>query len=123
MAGVNPLLPGAVPAGVPKNGQLLVPKEGKSFSEVLGRELKKLRFSQHAQQQMRVREINFGEEEQVRLEKAVAKAAEKGARETLVLMDSLAFVVSVKNTTVITAITGSQLKEKVFTNIDSAVIV
>ena len=47
----------------------------------------------------------------------------KGARDSLVLMQDLALVVSVKNNTVITAVDGESLKENVFTNIDSAVIV
>ncbi|MDP2858208.1 MAG: TIGR02530 family flagellar biosynthesis protein [Bacillota bacterium] len=58
-----------------------------------------------------------------RLAGAIDAAGEKGARESLVLMDGLAFVVSVPNRTVITALGGSRLKEGVFTNIDSAVII
>jgi len=53
----------------------------------------------------------------------VSKAAAKGARESLILLDDKAFVVSVRNRTVITAVDGEHLKENVFTNIDSAVIV
>ena len=59
-----------------------------------------------------------------KLQQAVGKAAQKGARESLVLMQpDLAFVVSVRNRTVITAVDGDSMKENVFTNIDSAVIV
>ncbi len=57
-----------------------------------------------------------------RLTSAVDKAAAKGSRDTLVLMDNTAFIVSVKNRTVITAVTGQRRQEDVFTNIDSAVI-
>jgi len=39
------------------------------------------------------------------------------------VMDNQAFIVSVTNRTVITALDGSSMKENVFTNIDSAVIV
>ena len=49
--------------------------------------------------------------------------AEKGCDESLILVDSTAFIVSVKNNTVITTISADDLKENVFTNIDSAVIV
>jgi flagellar operon protein len=59
-----------------------------------------------------------------RLHAAVDKAAGKGSRETLVLMDNqLAFVVSVRNRTVITAMDGATVKDSVFTNIDSAIVV
>ena len=53
----------------------------------------------------------------------VDRAAAKGAKESLVLVDNAALVVSIKNRTVITAVDQAHLKENVFTNIDSAVIV
>ncbi len=58
-----------------------------------------------------------------RVKEGVDRAAAKGARESLVLMDNVALVVSIKNRTVITAVDKANLKESVFTNIDSAVIV
>jgi len=57
-----------------------------------------------------------------RLQDGVERAAAKGAREALVLMDDMAFVVSVKNRTVITAVDAARMKHNVFTGIDSAVI-
>jgi flagellar operon protein len=57
-----------------------------------------------------------------RLETAVDKAAGKGAKDALVMLDETAMVVSVQNRTVITALGMHQAKENVFTNIDSAVI-
>ena len=59
---------------------------------------------------------------QRQLDKLVQKAAAKGARESLVLMDDIALVVSIRNRTVITAVDGQSLKDNVFTNIDSAII-
>ncbi|NLU10275.1 MAG: flagellar protein, partial [Tepidanaerobacter acetatoxydans] len=53
---------------------------------------------------------------------AVDKAEQKGVRESLILMNDMAFVVSIKNRTVITAMNGDSVKENVFTNIDGAVI-
>ena len=57
-----------------------------------------------------------------RLQGAVQKAAGKGSRDALVLMDDLAMVVSVTNRTVVTVVDKENLKQNVFTNIDSAVI-
>jgi flagellar operon protein len=57
------------------------------------------------------------------MKEAVAKAESKGVKDTLVLMDDLAFVVNIRNKTVITAVNSNELKENVFTNIDGAVIV
>jgi len=53
--------------------------------------------------------------------KAVDKADAKGVKDTLIVMDRIAFVVNVKNRTVITALNSSEMKENVFTNIDGAV--
>ena len=57
-----------------------------------------------------------------RLHEGVARAASKGSRDSLVLVDDTAFVVSVSNHTVITAVGSEHMKDNVFTNIDSAVI-
>lgn len=95
-----------------------------TFGQVLEKKLQgELKFSQHARQRLQSRNIELGEAEIARLENAVSKAREKGARDSLVLMDNLALVVSIKNNTVITAVDEQSLKENVFTNIDSAVIV
>jgi flagellar operon protein len=56
-----------------------------------------------------------------KLNDAVDKAVQKGSKETLVIMGESAFVVSAKNKTVITAMDKNQMKENVFTNIDSTV--
>ncbi len=55
------------------------------------------------------------------LNEALAKAKEKGAKETLMIFDNFSLIVSVKNNTVITAMDNTGMKENVFTNIDSAV--
>jgi flagellar operon protein len=82
-----------------------------------------LKFSAHAKERLGLRNINLSAEDMARMTDAVNKAAAKGARQSLLVMDDLAFIVSVTNRTVITALDGSSMKENVFTNIDSAVIV
>jgi flagellar operon protein len=59
----------------------------------------------------------------MKLKEAVEKVGLKGSRESLILTDKAAFVVSVKNSTVITAVDRESLKENVFTNIDSTVMI
>ena len=97
------------------------------FAEVLRKEVQKtgaeLRFSAHAQERLRSRSISLTSEDSLRLKGAVDRVAEKGGRESLVLMDNLAFVVSISNRTVITAVDGLNLRDNVFTNIDSAIMV
>ncbi|MDR1160332.1 MAG: flagellar protein [Syntrophomonadaceae bacterium] len=94
------------------------------FQNILESKLQQeLKFSRHAQERLRIRNINLNDEDLQNLSSAISKAKEKGAKDSLVLMGDLALVVSVKNNTVITAVDGPSLKENVFTNIDSTVII
>ena len=81
-----------------------------------------IKFSGHAQTRLASRQITLTENDVARLGQAMTKAASKGAKDSLVLMDKTAFVVSVANRTVITAVASDALKENIFTNIDSAMI-
>lgn len=71
---------------------------------------------------METRGISFNSNQMQRLESAVSQVNAKGGKESLVLLDDTALVVSAKNDTVITVVDREQLKNNVFTNIDSAVI-
>lgn len=96
------------------------------FQEILDSQLQRsedLKFSMHAQQRLQARNITLGVHDVERLKQGVNQIADKGGRESLVLMDNSAFLVSVTNRTVITAIDGNQMKNNVFTNIDSTIIV
>ena len=96
-----------------------------AFADVLKEKMSApdIKFSAHAVGRLIDRDITLTKPQLDRLRDAVGKAAEKGAKESLVLMEDMAFVVSIKNSTVITAMTGQSIKENVFTNIDSAVII
>ncbi len=94
-----------------------------TFDEILAAQMGEIKFSSHARQRMRSRNIEFGVEELNLLRSAMMKARDKGARESLILMGDMALVVSIKNNTVITALDGESMKENVFTNIDSAVVI
>ena len=85
--------------------------------------LEKLKFSNHAIERMRSRGINFAPEQMQNIEAGVAKAAAKGSKDTLVLSGDAALIVSVKNNTVVTVMDRAGMKDNVFTNIDSTVVV
>ncbi|CUS89685.1 flagellar operon protein [Candidatus Kryptonium thompsonii] len=51
------------------------------------------------------------------------RAEQKNTRDVLILLRDIAFIVNVKNRTVITVVDSDSLKEHVFTNIDGAVII
>jgi len=108
------------PAGTAESGFQAELEQALSGSQVSPAGLK---FSAHAQQRLALRGIQLTEPQLAQLGRAVDQVAAKGGTESLVLMQDAAFVVSVPNRTIITAVTGATAREGVFTNIDSAVIV
>jgi flagellar operon protein len=127
MAAAQPIIPGLGPgvvAPAPKPTAAQAPTNGPAFADVLAGKLDSgsVRFSGHALERLQRRGIQMDEAALSRLNGGVARAAAKGSRDSLVLLDDTAFVVSVRNKTVVTAVDREHMKEQVFTNIDSAVI-
>ena len=93
----------------------LVSDEAKSMMD-------QLKFSGHAIDRMKSRGISFAPEELKNIQEAVMKAASKGSKDTLVLSGESALIVSVKNNTVVTVMDKALMKDNVFTNIDSTIV-
>jgi flagellar operon protein len=122
-AGVSPAGGAARPgAPAPAPGRGATPST--SFADTLAQagSAQQLQFSKHALARVERRGIQLDPATLGRLSQGVARAAGKGSRDSLVLVDGTAFVVSVSNRTVITAVGSEHMKDNVFTNIDSAVI-
>lgn len=95
-----------------------------SFKQIITDKLKDksdVKFSKHAQKRLMSRDIQVREKDLQLLNNGVERAEEKGSKDSLILVNKVAYVVSVENRTVITAIDDKNLKENIFTNIDSAV--
>lgn len=119
-------VPPVQPGKQKNNTTLQTPSAQSDFKEVLQQQLineKVIKFSGHCVKRMEQSNINFSAGQMEKLTSAVNRAELKGARESLVIMDNLALVISIKNRTVITAVDSQRMKENVFTNIDSAVII
>lgn len=86
-------------------------------------ESSELKFSKHAVNRLNDRNILLTDSQNVRLENGVKQASEKGITESLVLIDSLAFIVNIPNKTVVTAMDQTETNSNIFTNIDGAVII
>lgn len=98
--------------------------EKADFKELLQKQITqndKLQFSKHAKERIASRRINVSNAQMDKLTSGLEKAADKGSKDSLIMVDGVAYVVSVENNTVITAIDNDNIKENVFTNIDSAV--
>jgi len=94
---------------------------GPAFADLLARQ-HRVNFSRHALERLQRRGIELGEQQLARLGDGVDRAAGKGSRASVVLVDGTAFVVAVPKRTVLTAVDPEHMREQVFTNIDSAVI-
>lgn len=81
-----------------------------------------IRFSNHARKRVEARGIPLTKDDIALLTEGVQKASDKGSKESLLLMDDTAFIVNVRERTVITALDTEGMKEKTFTNIDSAIL-
>lgn len=102
-----------------------VTNEGLSFREVLEKKAEgenSLKFSKHASARLLQRGIDLTDGQLERLEDGARRAQQKGIRDSLVIVDELAFIVNVPNSTVVTAMDSKDAVTNVFTNIDGAVI-
>lgn len=106
--------------------------QGMSFEDVLRQQWQvqensategSLKFSKHAGERLRQRNITLSDEQMKRLQDGAKKAEEKGIKESLVIMDSLSFIVNTGSNTVITAMEQSSDADNIYTNIDGAVII
>ena len=120
----NPVQPGRI--DLPQQQKSAIGQTSNSpFAQVLDQKLppQGIKFSQHAQDRLKARNISFSAADLANLEGAVNSVAQKGGKESLVMMGDSALVVSVKNRMVVTAMDRSQMRGNVFTNIDSAVVI
>lgn len=99
-----------------------------SFQSILEQKTKMsqetgLKFSKHAANRLESRNISLTDSQMQRLNEGFSKAEMKGIKDSLVLLDDLAFIVNTKSSTVITAMDQTETSENIFTNIDGAVII
>ena len=127
------------PRGLPNSNPRTENGSGPSFKEALNgvkptphRELiraelaettSKIQFSNHAVDRMRLRGIQYSPDQLQKIESAINKASAKGAKETLIIAGDSAMIVNVKDNKVVTVMDKNMLKDNVFTNIDSTVVI
>lgn len=100
------------------------PAQKSKFADTLAQKTEdhSIRFSNHAQKRLQSRDIQLNDAGLERLAKAVEKVDKRGGRDSLVLMDEMAFIVNVKDRLVVTALDARERGEGVFTQIDSVVL-
>jgi flagellar operon protein len=110
-----------VPIGDYNGNNPRIKSPGDSFESIFQKELEKVKFSSHALKRLEERNIELTDDEMSKINTAVERAELKGSKDSLVMMNSTAFIVNIPNKTVITAMSIADSKENVFTNIDSVV--
>lgn len=85
-------------------------------------EKQELKVSKHANERLNERNIEISDQEWQIVSDKVFEARSKGVKQSLVLMDQAALIVSAKNATVITAMGRTEAKDQLFTNIDGTIV-
>ena len=96
-------------------------KSGRDFAGVFKQELNNLVFSKHAINKIEHRGIDINEKTLEKINSAMDKLQSKGSRDSLVFIEDVAYVVNPNSKVIITAVDKENLKENVFTGIDSAI--
>ena len=98
-----------------------------SFEAVLNQQYNEknqaLQLSKHAKERVEERGIDVDTNLMATLNEAAITARLKGAVNTVMIGQDAAFVVNIPNGIIVTAISAEELKNNVFTNIDSAVLI
>jgi flagellar operon protein len=82
----------------------------------------KLTLSKHAKERLEQRDIHINENRWAQIEQKVNEAKKMGVKESLVLLNDAALIVSAKNNTVITAMDRHEATAQIFTNINGTIV-
>jgi flagellar operon protein len=121
---IGQLFPNPTAPSVPKRtipAQPTTTAQGQSFRDIF--QEKMVRLSHHAEVRLQQRGLELKPEQLAKIQTAVDKAASKGSKDALLLMNDMALIVNVKNRTIVTAMDGASMKDNVFTQIDSAIFI
>ena len=100
-------------------------KTDKDFSRIFeqAKEKEGVKFSKHAKERMISRDIHLSQRDMSRIAQAMDSLDKKGGKTSLVFFGNTTFVTNVESRTIITALDHKGEAQKVFTQIDSAVLV
>ncbi len=114
------------PATAPLRRQAPLARFDQTLEQVqqhLDQQAQVVRLSAHAVQRLSERNISFTNQERIDLGQAISLLNNKGARNALIVRQDAAFVVNVPNRTMVTAISQQELQQRVFTQIDSTMLI
>lgn len=83
----------------------------------------KLIISKHAKARLQQRDIHISDRSWDQIQQKVNEAKKLGVKDSLVLLDNAALIVSAKNNTVITVMDSHEAKSQIFTNINGTIVI
>ena len=93
------------------------------FKEVLDDQLKDLKISGHAAKRLKERNLEMDPLEFLKLKEAVSQLRKKGGNDSLVITGKAAYIIDIKNQTIVTAMDKENMENNVFTKIDSTMVI
>lgn len=106
-----------------KNNNINNNNNSSSFKDILNKTLddkNSFTISKHAS--LRLKNLNFNENDMKNIEKGFKEAEEKGCKNSVMVYKDVAIIASIENKTIITAVEKDRAESNVFTNIDSVVL-
>ena len=82
-----------------------------------------IKLSAHAQKRLQERNLEMDGAEFFKVKNGIQKLKSKGGQDSLIITKNAAYIVDVKNNTIVTAIDKGKVNENVFTKIDSTLII
>lgn len=98
-------------------------EKGSDFKEVLDDQLKDLKISGHAAKRLKERNLEMDPLEFLKLKEAVSQLRKKGGNDSLVITGKAAYIIDIKNQTIVTAMDKENMENNVFTKIDSTMVI
>lgn len=102
------------------NSEINKDRVSKTFTEQLN-EVSVLKFSKNALHRLSISDSTLSVRDLQQLQLGFEKAANKGSKVSLIVVNNIAYIVSIKNSTVITALSDYGTKKRVVNEIDSIV--
>lgn len=102
-----------------------IKNQNSSFNNILNKKIntnESFVISAHAFDRLKDRNITLNKDDMKVINEGINKANAKGCKDSVIFYKDTAYVTSIKNRTVITAVDKSNCKENIFTNIDSVVV-
>jgi len=118
----TPIISNKTAASYTATPKAITSKFAETFRQTVEQTTGSLTISKHAQMRLQQRDINIDQQTWATIEQKLQKAKTMGVKDSLVLLDQAALIVSSKNNVVVTAMSRDEATTQIFTNINGTII-